>query len=266
MEYDMNYRFGDKLIELRREKGLSQEQLAAYLDVSRQAVSKWEAAQTMPSIDKIIQIADLFGVSVDYLVRENTTNEDKNKTVVTTIDDTAVMAQLDEIKAMVNKANVYEHKSKITVFGFPLVHIKFSNNGRLAVAKGIIAIGNMSIGVVSIGAISVGLLSLGAISFGLLLAFGGIAIGAFALGGLALGAVALGGVSIGIYSFGGLAVAKEIAAGGVANGNLAIGTVTFGEHMIDSTCATKEEVKVLIKELYPNISSFFLRIILSTIK
>ena len=46
-------KFCDKLIVLRREKGLSQEQLAEYLEVSRQSVSKWEADKTMPEISKL---------------------------------------------------------------------------------------------------------------------------------------------------------------------------------------------------------------------
>ena len=47
-------KFCDKLIQLRREKGYSQEQLAEYLEVSRQSVSKWEADKTMPEISKLI--------------------------------------------------------------------------------------------------------------------------------------------------------------------------------------------------------------------
>lgn len=61
----------DKIIELRKKKGMSQEELANMLNVSRQAVSKWESNQSMPDIDKIIKMADLFMVSTDYLLKEN---------------------------------------------------------------------------------------------------------------------------------------------------------------------------------------------------
>jgi len=60
----------EKLIQLRTDKGLSQTELAEHLEVSRQSVSKWETGQSVPDLDKIIHLADLFGVTVDELVRE----------------------------------------------------------------------------------------------------------------------------------------------------------------------------------------------------
>lgn len=60
----------EKLLALRTEKELSQEDLAEQMEVSRQSVSKWETGQSVPDLDKIIKLADLFGVSVDELVRE----------------------------------------------------------------------------------------------------------------------------------------------------------------------------------------------------
>ncbi len=59
---------GEKILTLRKGRGLSQEQLADVLGVSRQAVSKWEAEQSMPDIDKIVAVADFFGVTTDYLL------------------------------------------------------------------------------------------------------------------------------------------------------------------------------------------------------
>lgn len=61
----------DKIIEERKKKGWSQEELAYKLGVSRQAVSKWESAGSVPDLQRIIQLADLFGVSTDYLLRGN---------------------------------------------------------------------------------------------------------------------------------------------------------------------------------------------------
>ena len=61
---------GEKILALRAQKGMSQEDLAAALEVSRQSVSKWETNQSVPDLDKIIRLADLFGVTVDQLVRE----------------------------------------------------------------------------------------------------------------------------------------------------------------------------------------------------
>ena len=63
-------KLGEKLQQLRKKSGLSQEQLAARLTVSRQAVSKWELDETMPDTENVIQLSRLFGVSCDYLLRE----------------------------------------------------------------------------------------------------------------------------------------------------------------------------------------------------
>ena len=60
----------EKIAALRGERKLSQGDLAEKLDVSRQSVSKWETGQAVPELDKIIKLADLFGVSVDELVRD----------------------------------------------------------------------------------------------------------------------------------------------------------------------------------------------------
>lgn len=60
----------EKILSLRTGKGMSQDDLAEKLEVSRQSVSKWETGQSTPDLDKIIRLADLFGVSVDELVRE----------------------------------------------------------------------------------------------------------------------------------------------------------------------------------------------------
>ena len=60
---------GENLQNLRKQKGLSQEEFADKLDVSRQAVSKWESNQTYPEIEKIMLICDIFDCSMDTLVK-----------------------------------------------------------------------------------------------------------------------------------------------------------------------------------------------------
>ena len=62
--------FADKLIALRKKAGYSQEELAQQLNVTRQSVSKWEGAQSVPDIEKILQISKLFGVTTDYLLKD----------------------------------------------------------------------------------------------------------------------------------------------------------------------------------------------------
>lgn len=61
----------EKLYGLRKKDGLSQEQLAERLDVSRQAVSKWESGKAVPESDTLISISEYFHVSLDYLMKED---------------------------------------------------------------------------------------------------------------------------------------------------------------------------------------------------
>ena len=63
----------DKIIENRKKNGWSQEELADRLGVSRQSVSKWESAQAVPDMKKIVTLSELFGVSTDYLLRDDIT-------------------------------------------------------------------------------------------------------------------------------------------------------------------------------------------------
>ncbi len=62
--------FSEKFQLIRRNKGMTQEELAEKLDISRQAVAKWESGQAYPDISNLIQISNLFNVTVDYLVRD----------------------------------------------------------------------------------------------------------------------------------------------------------------------------------------------------
>ena len=66
----------DKIIRLRKKNGWSQEELADKMNVSRQAVSKWESAQTIPDLEKILQLGTLFGVTTDYLLKDEIEEEE----------------------------------------------------------------------------------------------------------------------------------------------------------------------------------------------
>ena len=65
---------GENIIRLRGEKNLSQERLAAELEVSRQAVSKWETNTSVPELDKLLRMSELFGVTLDELVKGASTS------------------------------------------------------------------------------------------------------------------------------------------------------------------------------------------------
>lgn len=67
----------DKISELRKKNGWSQEELAGQLGVSRQSVSKWESAASIPDLDKILKLSELFGVSTDYLLKDSEEPEEE---------------------------------------------------------------------------------------------------------------------------------------------------------------------------------------------
>ena len=245
--------FAEKLQTLRKEKGMSQESLADLAGVSRQAVSKWESGQSYPEMDKLITLSDLFGVTIDFLVKENPTE---------TAEDEPECRNSMRLPLRPH----YEYKSARTLFGLPLVHVNVGCG--MYKAKGIVAVGNVAVGFLSVGIVSLGLLSVGAVAaglialagfaFGLLLSFGGIAVGTVAAGGVAVGIVALGGLSVGMFSLGGCAVASNIAVGGFASGHIAIGdtvkganTIAIQNHNFGSVPA--QQVRDLINREYPGL-------------
>ena len=71
--------FYEKLRKLRKEQGMSQEEIAGQLNVSRQAVSKWESGNGFPETDKLLLISNMFGVSLDYLLKSENPGEEKTE-------------------------------------------------------------------------------------------------------------------------------------------------------------------------------------------
>ena len=208
---------GNKLSTLRREAGYTQEQLAEMLDVSRQAVSKWESDLAYPETEKLIKLGELYNCSMDYLLKEDVQSKNGEKAITSP----------PQIRSLNLRA--FEWKSKRTVAGLPLCHINFglgrSAKGIIAVglaAKGIVSLGLFSMGVFSLGVFSLGALALGAFALGLLAA-GALAAGLLVFGGICLGIIAVGGVAIGCFAAGGCAVGKYLAVGDFAFGDIALG-------------------------------------------
>lgn len=233
--------FSENLIGLRKKQGLSQEALGNKLNVTRQTVSKWELAETTPEMSKLVEMSEIFDISVDELIG----------------------------KAPINSSNEkigfgYEFKSKTKIKGVPLVHINIGYGLKKAkgivaignIAEGVVAIGVISMGIISFGALSFGLLALGGLSLGLLFSAGGLAVGAVAIGGLAIGLFSVGGCAVGIYAIGGGAFAKDIACGGYASGHIAIGDKANGtvKFLIENGVNrfTADEVKNTILKELPN--------------
>ena len=69
---------GERIQDLRKKKGFSQEKLAEYLNMSRQAVAKWEQNVCEPNLECLAEMSDLFGVDLDYLIRGKASEEVKS--------------------------------------------------------------------------------------------------------------------------------------------------------------------------------------------
>lgn len=209
---------GEKLAMYRKQNNYTQEQLAELLGVSRQAISKWESDIAYPETDKLIKLSDMYGCSLDYLIKDK--QEEAQPA-------SGISVRLTNI--------YYERRSARTVRGIPLWHINIglgrSAHGIFAlglVARGVFSCGLFSLGVFSCGVLSLGLLAFGSVALGLV-ALGAIAVGVLALGGVAVGAMAIGGSAIGLVSAGGAAVAKYAAVGDHARAQVAIGiTEAYG--------------------------------------
>lgn len=95
----------EKIIKLRKQQGWSQEELAMKLGISRQSVSKWESTASIPDLDKIIKLSELFGVSTDYLLKDS--EDDEN--VVAYPDESVLEESKDEkgYHVTLDAANTY---------------------------------------------------------------------------------------------------------------------------------------------------------------
>lgn len=208
--------FRERLFDLRRQAGLSQEELANLVGVTRQAVQKWEAGTSRPDMDNLVSLADYFKVSLDFLV----TGKEPTPPPPPTIVNNYYTDRSDHWH--------HEYKSERTLFGLPLVHVNFGHGNHWA--RGIIAVGDIATGVVAVGGITFGLFTLGGISFGLLLALGAISIGAVSIGGIAVGLLALGGLAMGWLAIGGMSLGVY-AAGGMAVGEIAVGSTAAAQRL-----------------------------------
>ena len=94
--------FNNRLYQLRKQKGFSQEELASRLNVSRQTVSKWEVGDSTPDMEKLIAMSDLFGVSLDNLVmgKEEAQTPAAGKSEFTAVISEKVLTDTNKKKAI----------------------------------------------------------------------------------------------------------------------------------------------------------------------
>ena len=256
--------FSEKLLEVRRREGLSQEQLADRLGVTRQSVSKWESGAAVPELGKLIALSEMFGVSVDYLVKDRM-EEPESPAPADPASTARLEEQMEEISSYFRGWSCF-WDSKTKICGLPLVSVRLHLRPHMMrnrdMARGIIAIGNVAVGVAALGAVSVGVLSAGLMSVGVL-ALGCIALGLAALGPVAAGLLAVGPVALGLWYSGGVAaVGGKIAVGVAAVGETAVGYDAAGEHiLLWGNGLTQAEVEEFLLEHHPGLWRPVLRLL-----
>ncbi len=248
---------GGKLSKLRRDNNYTQEQLAAVLGVSRQAISKWESDAAYPETDKLIRISELFDCSLDYLLKDRV--------------ETDYQSKADRDVIFVGK-RFREKKSEKTLLGMPLWHIAKNARGFVAIglnargviafglkARGIVSFGVLSLGLISFGTLSLGLLSIGMLALGILSA-GCFSIGVLAAGAISLGVISLGAIAIGDFSAGALSIGRYFAAGDHAQAMIALGDTEAAGSVFQNvgklTAGDRSAVKELLTAIVPSYLSW----------
>lgn len=94
---------GEKIWKLRKENNITQEQLAATLGVSRQAISKWESDTTYPETDKLIRISKLFDCSLDYLLKDDIKEPEETQQVLYLGDNSENLVNKNHSNYTLNK-------------------------------------------------------------------------------------------------------------------------------------------------------------------
>jgi len=246
---------GEKIARLRKENNYTQEQLAALLGVSRQSVSKYESDVTYPETDKLIRLSELFGCTVDYLLKDNVEEP-------AAYTGTAGASEPKEEFSgnIVSQWRNFECKSEKQVFGMPLWHIGKNAKGVFAVgirAQGIVSVGFFSVGLISFGFCSLGLLAFGLFALGIL-SSGCFAFGGLAFGAIAVGIIACGAVAIGEFSIGALAIGHYFAMGDHAYGMFAFGDTKAAGDVFEQLGELTESGKQLaVKAMRHEIPKYY---------
>ena len=119
--------FNEKLIELRKKEGLSQDEMGERLGVSRQTISKWELAQSYPDFQRLVAISDYFGLSLDELVK-GVDVQDVREKMVSEKQLTQIYDDLQTAKSVGNKRlNIFAAFGFISVLFFLLIGIVFGS-------------------------------------------------------------------------------------------------------------------------------------------
>ena len=230
---------GERLTNERKKLGLTQEDLGAKLNISRQAISKWESDISLPDAANLIKLSSLFSCSIDYILNGTEREEEKK----TGTENGATKSFRPRIK---------EKHSEKTLMGLPLWSIGINSKGFFSLgfkSQGVFSLGFVSRGVCSLGCFSMGGVSIGMASLGL-----------FSLGSFSLGLLSLGAISVGAYSRG-----RWFSYGDNAKALVAIGKSKVAGDYTAFLPLKKGEGEYLFSVLKENIP-FYLKWTLGSIK
>ncbi len=109
-----------KIYELRKANNLSQEQLAEKVNVSRQSISKWESGETIPEIERVIELSKIFNVSTDYLLLSSEVEDLTNRTeqLEKKQEDLKMEVQQQQIKTERILRSLYVYAIAFAIFAF----------------------------------------------------------------------------------------------------------------------------------------------------
>jgi len=110
----------DKIIVLRKKEGWSQEELAHRLQVSRQAVSKWESGASVPDLDKILKLSELFGVTTDYLLQESMEEIPAGAAASSCEEEWERSVPLEEVAEFLEKRPVFARTMAFAIMSYVL--------------------------------------------------------------------------------------------------------------------------------------------------
>ncbi|MGN1163753.1 MAG: helix-turn-helix domain-containing protein [Candidatus Ornithospirochaeta sp.] len=202
---EVNVTIGERIAGERKKKGMTQEDLAAAIGVSRQAISKWEGDISLPDTDNLMRLSLSLSSSLDYILSGKVEEKEEMK------EENEEKTEEIPLGRMRLKMKMKEKHSEKTLCGLPLWSIGVK-------AKGFFALGFKSEGVFSLGFSSKGVFSLGCFSLG------GVSIGMASLGLLSLGTF-----SLGLFSIGAISIALVAGIGSISIAPLSLGALSFGE-------------------------------------
>lgn len=107
--------FAEKIYHLRTQHKYSQEMLAEKLNVSRQAISKWESGATLPETDKLIALSNFFGVSIDYLLKDQKTQNNLDRVILRFLGSAQDMDTISKELVDIMRDGVIDEEEKIKI-------------------------------------------------------------------------------------------------------------------------------------------------------